>query len=88
MRQRHIPRLCRSCRAPMARPEDSCRRCGVQWASEAEPRNDRRMSSGGASGDEGTRNPLLRVRPLSNSPRRLAPSGASVPRPALIEEAA
>jgi hypothetical protein len=27
MRERHFPRLCRSCDAPVARHEDSCRRC-------------------------------------------------------------
>ena len=34
MRNRHFPRLCRSCQAPMAGQEDSCWRCGAQWASE------------------------------------------------------
>lgn len=28
---RHFPRLCGSCGAPMARQEDSCWRCGVVW---------------------------------------------------------
>jgi hypothetical protein len=32
MRDRHLPRLCRSCRAPMARQEDGCWRCGAPWA--------------------------------------------------------
>jgi hypothetical protein len=31
MRERHRPRLCRSCHAPMARQEASCWRCGVAW---------------------------------------------------------
>jgi hypothetical protein len=30
MRERHFPRLCRSCHAPMARQEDTC------WSCEAE----------------------------------------------------
>jgi hypothetical protein len=34
MRDRHFPRLCRSCTAPMARQEGSCWHCGTQWASE------------------------------------------------------
>jgi len=34
MRQRHFPRLCRACRAPMARQEGTCWQCGVRWASE------------------------------------------------------
>jgi len=36
MRDRHIPRLCRSCSAPIARQQDACWRCGVEWSS-AEP---------------------------------------------------
>ena len=38
MRDRHFPRLCRSCQAPMARQEDTCWQCGAQWASEDGPR--------------------------------------------------
>jgi hypothetical protein len=34
MRDRHFPRLCRSCQAPMARQEDERWRCGAQWAME------------------------------------------------------
>ena len=34
MRERHFPRLCRHCRAPMARQEDSCWRCGTPWVAE------------------------------------------------------
>jgi predicted amidophosphoribosyltransferase len=34
MRERHFPRLCRSCQAPMARQEDTCWQCGARWASE------------------------------------------------------
>ena len=34
MRDRHFPRLCRSCQAPMAHQEGACWRCGTQWASE------------------------------------------------------
>jgi len=48
MRQRHFPRLCRACRAPMARQEAECWRCGIKWAAEAEPRNALRLISGGA----------------------------------------
>ena len=33
MRDRHKPRLCRSCEAPMARQENSCWRCGRQWGT-------------------------------------------------------
>jgi hypothetical protein len=31
MRDRHHPRLCRTCQAPMARQETSCWRCGAEW---------------------------------------------------------
>jgi hypothetical protein len=34
MRDRHLPRLCRGCRAPVARQQDACWRCGAQWADE------------------------------------------------------
>jgi predicted amidophosphoribosyltransferase len=29
MRERHFPRSCRSCEAPMARREEACWRCGA-----------------------------------------------------------
>jgi len=34
VRDRHLPRLCRSCQAPMARQEDECWHCGAPWATE------------------------------------------------------
>ena len=37
MRERHFPRVCRACRAPMARQEDTCWRCGAPWASADAP---------------------------------------------------
>ena len=37
MRDRHVPRLCRSCQAPMARQEAACWRCGTRWADEDVP---------------------------------------------------
>jgi hypothetical protein len=48
IRNRHIPRVCRSCHAPMARQEDSCWRCGTRWASEDEPRTPLTLIAGGA----------------------------------------
>jgi hypothetical protein len=48
MRDRHFPRLCRHCRAPMARQEDSCWRCGTEWAIEEKPRTTLRLIPGGA----------------------------------------
>ena len=37
MRDRHVPRVCRACHAPMARQEDNCWRCGTRWTSEDAP---------------------------------------------------
>lgn len=37
MRERHFPRLCRACQAPMARQEDTCWSCGSPWQIEGEP---------------------------------------------------
>lgn len=33
MRERHFPRLCQTCQAPMARQEDRCWSCGAAWAA-------------------------------------------------------
>ena len=49
MRDRHIPRVCRSCHVPMARQEESCWRCGTRWASEDAPRPTLKLIVGGAS---------------------------------------
>jgi hypothetical protein len=35
MRNRHLPRLCHSCQAPMGAQEDACWRCGVSAAPDA-----------------------------------------------------
>ena len=48
MRERHRPRVCRHCRAPMARQENACWRCGTEWAPEEEPRTSLRLVPGGA----------------------------------------
>lgn len=48
MRNRHLPRLCRSCQAPMAGQEARCWRCGVEWASEEAPPTTLRLIRGGA----------------------------------------
>jgi predicted amidophosphoribosyltransferase len=49
MRNRHHPRLCRACKAPMSRQEDTCWRCGTEWASEDAPRTTLRVIAGGRS---------------------------------------
>jgi hypothetical protein len=56
MRDRHLPRLCPTCQAPMARQEDRCWRCGARWATEDGPRTTLRVIAGGASTD-GARDP-------------------------------
>ena len=48
MRDRHLPRLCRHCHAPMARQENACWQCGTQWASEDAPRTALEVLCGGA----------------------------------------
>ncbi len=52
MRDRHIPRLCRSCRVPMARQEGTCWHCGAQLAVEERGDVDRWMNEGGSAGSE------------------------------------
>jgi hypothetical protein len=52
MRNRHFPRLCRHCDAPMARQDDVCWRCGTPWASEDTPRTALEVLPGGAPDDE------------------------------------
>ena len=47
MTDRHVPRLCRCCQAPMAGQEASCWRCGAQWASEDVPPTKLRVIAGG-----------------------------------------
>jgi hypothetical protein len=49
MRERHFPRICRSCEAPMARQEDSCWDCGAPW-SDGPAQNALRVHPGGAAG--------------------------------------
>jgi hypothetical protein len=50
MRNRHISRVCRNCGAPMARQEETCWRCGVEWASEEGPRTTLRLVPDAAPG--------------------------------------
>ena len=65
MRDRHFPRLCGSCAAPMARREDACSCCGAEWVpdvtktsaktnrtAQARPDTDRRINEGGSLGCE------------------------------------
>ena len=47
MRDRHFPRLCRCCDAPMAREEDSCWRCEAAWEYRSARRSARLVVCGG-----------------------------------------
>ena len=51
MRDRHFPRVCGHCHAPMARQADACWRCGTRWASEDRPRVALHAISGGKPDD-------------------------------------
>jgi len=51
MRERHFPRVCHTCQAPMARQEDTCWRCGTRWVSEDEPRTTLTVIAGGRQAD-------------------------------------
>jgi hypothetical protein len=66
MRNRHIPRVCRHCDAPMASGAGTCWRCGVEWASEDGPATALRLVRGGRP-DEGREAP-----PAVPAPRRVA----------------
>lgn len=50
MRNRHFPRLCRSCEAPMACQEDTCWNCGEVWDHHSEERNALRVVPGSPAG--------------------------------------
>jgi hypothetical protein len=64
MRDRHVPRLCRSCRAPMARQEDACWCCGTNWATESAAVSTLRLVSGEALADA----PSASHGPISTTP--------------------
>jgi hypothetical protein len=51
MRNRHMPRVCRHCHAPMASGVDTCWRCGVEWATEDQPPATLRLVPSGSSAD-------------------------------------
>jgi RNA polymerase subunit RPABC4/transcription elongation factor Spt4 len=69
MRDRHIPRVCRSCKAPMARQEDTCWRCGTQWASEDAPRTTLKVIAGGARAEVADGPPPVIAVALTNGAR-------------------
>jgi hypothetical protein len=77
MRDRHFPRLCRSCQVPMARQEDTCWRCGAQWADEDAPRTTLQVIAGGAPSHVAiTADPSLDADRWMNEGGSLAPEAA------------
>jgi hypothetical protein len=52
VRSRHIPRICRTCDAPMASGVAACWRCGVRWAEESQPSTTLRLVAGHAAGEQ------------------------------------
>jgi hypothetical protein len=71
VRERHFPRICRSCHAPMARQEDTCWRCGTEWASEGAPRTTLKVIVGGGPAAERAE-PAIAVAARAASDARLA----------------
>ncbi|HKO26059.1 MAG TPA: hypothetical protein VJU80_01260 [Solirubrobacteraceae bacterium] len=63
MRDRHFPRLCRSCDVPMARQEDTCWSCEAAWDYRSARRDGRRVTPGGraARPDDGDQPPAPAV---------------------------
>jgi hypothetical protein len=62
MRDRHFPRLCRACSAPLARQEGACWRCGTQWAAEDGPRTTLKVIAGAAGAQVADRpRPMIAV---------------------------
>jgi hypothetical protein len=60
MRDRHLPRLCRSCDAPMAGQEDSCWKCGAGWDYPLAQQNPVRVvSDRAAERPDGGEQPLI-----------------------------
>jgi len=53
MRERHFPRLCRSCDAPMARQEDTCWSCEAAWDYPSATTNAGRVIPGGPTARPG-----------------------------------
>jgi hypothetical protein len=70
MRERHFPRVCSSCSAPMARQEAKCWRCGTQWASEDGPRTTLQVITGGAQAEDRAE-PAIAVAARADSDARL-----------------
>jgi hypothetical protein len=75
MRDRHYPRLCRSCDAPMARQDDTCWSCEAAWDyRRSARRHAHRVIPGGhaslpASGDQPSAPAVIREAPAAAQAR-------------------
>jgi predicted amidophosphoribosyltransferase len=80
MRDRHLPRLCHSCQAPMARQEDACWQCGVPWLTADGSRTTLHVISAATATDAvGTGRAMAAARLAMD---RWVDEGGSVPREA------
>ncbi len=70
----------------MARQEDTCWQCGVQWASEGRPRNALRVIRGGSPGHGATQLELDATDDVIAALARWSEVRGQ-PRPALVQEA-
>jgi hypothetical protein len=82
MRDRHFPRLCRSCDAPMARQEDTCWSCEAAWDYRSATRNAGRVIPDGHAarpGGGGQPSPLALIGVLAaEGSRRIGAQIAAV----------
>jgi hypothetical protein len=67
MRERHLPRVCRSCQAPIARQEEGCWRCGADWVANDGSRTALRVIPGGALSRQHARQPWIPTTGLGNA---------------------
>lgn len=74
MRNRHFPRLCRSCDVPMARQDDACWSCGAAWEDPAEHDARRAVDAGHAARAPGGDRPQIAVETIAPVEVELVPA--------------
>lgn len=65
-RGRHIPRLCRSCTAPIGGQEDSCWSCGAVWVDDDRRDEEPSGRAGLALSDSEDRAAILAAEPSAD----------------------